>query len=112
MKWRPLLKQVFLKKMIKKSLPFALLISLLLDISIEGKERLLTDEMGRKVKIPYPAKRIISLAPSITEILFALGLNEEIAAVTNFCDYPEAVLNNPRIGGFIIPIIEKNVYFN
>lgn len=95
--------------MIKKSLPLALLISLLLNISIEGKERLLTDEMGRKVKIPYPAKRIISLAPSITEILFALGLNEEIAAVTNFCDYPEAVLKKPRIGGFINPSIEKIV---
>ena len=86
-----------------------MLISLLLNISIEGKERLLTDEMGRKVKIPYPAKRIISLAPSITEILFALGLNEEIAAVTNFCDYPEAVLKKPRIGGFINPSIEKIV---
>jgi iron complex transport system substrate-binding protein len=95
--------------MFKKSLPFALLIGLLLNISIEGKERLLTDEMGRKVTIPYPVKRIISLAPSITEILFALGLNEEIAAVTNYCDYPEAVLNKPRIGGFINPSIEKIV---
>jgi iron complex transport system substrate-binding protein len=95
--------------MIKKSLPLALVISLLLPISVEGKERLLTDEMGKEIKIPYPAKRIISLAPSITEILFALGLNEEIAAVTNFCDYPEAVLNKPRIGGFINPSIEKIV---
>jgi len=109
MKWRPLLKQAFLKKMIKKLLPLALVIGLLLNIPVEGKDRLLTDEMGRKVRIHYPAKRIISLAPSITEILFALGLNEEIAAVTNFCDYPEAVLKKPRIGGFINPSIEKIV---
>lgn len=95
--------------MIKKSLLLALVISLFLNISAEGKERLLTDEMGRKVKIPHSARRIISLAPSITEILFALGLNEEIAAVTNFCDYPEAVLNKPRIGGFVNPDIEKIV---
>jgi iron complex transport system substrate-binding protein len=95
--------------MIKKLLPLVLVISLLLHISVEGKDRLLTDEMGRKVKIPHPAKRIISLAPSITEILFALGLNEEIVAVTNYCDYPEAVLNKPRIGGFINPSIEKIV---
>jgi iron complex transport system substrate-binding protein len=95
--------------MVKKLLPLVLVISLLLHISVEGKDRLLTDEMGRKVKIPYPAKRIISLAPSITEILFALGLNEEIAAVTNYCDYPAAVLNKPRIGGFINPSIEKIV---
>src|SRR5512136_2513696 len=95
--------------MIRKSLLLALVISLLLNIPAEGKDRLLTDETGRKVKIPYPAKRIIPLAPSITEILFALGLNEEIAAVTNFCDYPEAVLNKPRIGGFVNPDIEKIV---
>lgn len=95
--------------MIKNSLPLALAISLLLHISVEGKDRLLTDEMGRKVTIPCPARRIISLAPSVTEILFALGLNEEIAAVTNYCDYPKAVLNKPRIGGFINPSIEKIV---
>ena len=95
--------------MIRKSLLFALVISLLLHIPAEGKDRLLTDETGRKVKIPYPAKRIISLAPSITEILFALGLNEEIAAITNFCDYPEAVLGKPRIGGFVNPDTEKIV---
>jgi iron complex transport system substrate-binding protein len=95
--------------MIKKSLPLALVITLLIHISLDGKERLLTDETGRRVAIPYPAKRIISLAPSITEILFALGLNEEIAAVTNYCDYPEAVLNKPRVGGYINPSIEKIV---
>lgn len=95
--------------MIRKSLLFALVLSLLLHIPAEGKDRLLTDETGRKVKIPYPAKRIISLAPSITEILFALGLNEEIAAITNFCDYPEAVLGKPRIGGFVNPDTEKIV---
>ena len=95
--------------MIRKSLLFALVLSLLLHIPAEGKDRLLTDETGRKVKIPYPAKRIISLAPSITEILFALGLNEEIAAITNFCDYPEAVLSKPRIGGFVNPDTEKIV---
>ena len=95
--------------MIRKSLLFALVLSLLLHIPAEGKDRLLTDETGRKVKIPYPARRIISLAPSITEILFALGLNEEIAAITNFCDYPEAVLGKPRIGGFVNPDTEKIV---
>jgi iron complex transport system substrate-binding protein len=95
--------------MIRKSLLLALVISLLLHIPAEGKDRLLTDETGRKIKIPYPAKRIISLAPSITEILFALGLNEEIAAITNFCDYPEAILSKPRIGGFVNPDIEKIV---
>jgi len=95
--------------MIRKSLLFAFLINLLLNISVQGGERLLTDEIGRKMKIPDSAKTIISLAPSITEILFDLGLNEEIAGVTDFCDYPEAVLSKPRIGGFVNPNIEKIV---
>ena len=95
--------------MIRKSFLLAFVIALLLNIPADGKDRLLTDETGRKVKIPYPAKRIISLAPSITEILFALGLNEEIAAITSFCDYPEAALRKPKIGGFVNPDTEKIV---
>lgn len=74
-----------------------------------SQERIMTDEIGRKVKIPHAAKKIVSLAPSITEILFALGLHDEIAGVTDFCDYPEAALKKPRIGGFVSPDIEKIV---
>ncbi len=104
-----MLKPESLGKMIRKSLLLALVISLFLNISAEGKERLLTDETGRKVKIPHSPKKIVSLAPSITEILFALGLNEEIAAVTDFCDYPGAVLTKPKIGGFVNPDVERIV---
>jgi iron complex transport system substrate-binding protein len=93
----------------RKSLLLVFIIHLLFCISIEGKERLLIDEIGRKVKIPHSPKRIISLAPGITEILFDLGLDQEIAGVTNFCDFPEAALNKPRIGGFVNPSIEKIV---
>jgi len=75
----------------------------------EAGERSLTDEAGRRVKVPLSAKRIISLAPSTTEILFAIGLRQEIAGVTNFCDYPEDVSTRPRIGGFVNPDVEKIV---
>jgi iron complex transport system substrate-binding protein len=95
--------------MIRKSIFLAFILSLLLNISVQGEERLLTDEIGRKVKIPNSPERIVSLAPSIKEILFALGLYEEIAGVTDFCDFPEAVLNKPRVGGFVNPSIEKIV---
>ncbi len=95
--------------MIRKSLLFAFIINVLFCLSVEGQERLLTDEIGRKVNIPNSPKRIISLAPSITEILFDLWLNEEIAGVTDFCDFPEAALNKPRIGGFVNPSMEKIV---
>lgn len=67
----------------------------------------MTDEVGRNVRVPNSPKRIIPLAPSITETLFALGLQEEIVGVTNFCDYPEAALKKPKIGGFVNPSVEK-----
>lgn len=53
-----------------------------------------------------PPKRIISLAPNTTEILFALGLDERIVGVTNFCDYPEEARAKPRIGGMSNPSLE------
>jgi iron complex transport system substrate-binding protein len=77
--------------------------------SVEAGERVLLDEAGRRVEVPLSAKRIISLAPSITEILFGLGLRQEIVGITNFCDYPEEVTTKPRIGGFVNPDIEKIV---
>jgi iron complex transport system substrate-binding protein len=84
-------------------------ICLLLTISAKGQDRIFTDEIGRKVKVPHSPRRIISLAPSITEMLFALGFNDKIAGVTNFCDYPEAASGKPKIGGFVNPSIEKIV---
>jgi len=47
-----------------------------------------------------PASRIVSLAPSITEILFALGLKDKIVGDTDYCDYPPEAKNLPKVGGF------------
>lgn len=65
-----------------------------------------TDAMQRKVAVPTSVKRIVSVAPSVTEMLFAIGLDEEIVGVTDFCDYPDAALEKPRIGGYHIPNVE------
>ncbi len=54
-----------------------------------------------------PGLRIISLAPSITEILFELGLDEEIAGVTGFCDYPDEAELKEKVGSFSKPNIER-----
>ncbi len=51
--------------------------------------------------------RYISLAPSTTEILFALGLDEEIAGVSTYCNYPEQAKNKTKVGNFSSPSIEK-----
>jgi iron complex transport system substrate-binding protein len=65
------------------------------------------DDAGRKITLKEKPKRLISLAPSNTEILFALGLEKRIVGVTKFCDYPPAAKKKPKIGGFADPSIEK-----
>lgn len=94
--------------MIRKSILLICLL-FLLHIPAHGQDGLFTDEIGKKVRIPNSPKRIVSMAPNLTEILFTLGLQEEIVGVTDFCDYPEAALTKQRIGGFANPSIEKIV---
>ena len=60
--------------------------------------RTFVDDMGRKLFLAKHPKRIISLAPSVTEMLFAIGLNDEIVGVTEFCDYPPEALEKPKVG--------------
>jgi iron complex transport system substrate-binding protein len=56
-----------------------------------------------------PPARIISLAPSVTEILFSAGLGDNIVGVTTFCDYPEEAKAKPKIGGMSNPSLEAVV---
>lgn len=58
------------------------------------------DQLGREVTIPYPPRRIISLVPSQTELLYDLGLDEEVIGITKFCIHPDNWFRNKtRIGG-------------
>jgi iron complex transport system substrate-binding protein len=68
-----------------------------------------TDDLGREVSIEGIPQRIISLAPSNTEVLFALGLEDRVVGVTEFCDYPEAALDKPKVGGFSTVDVERVV---
>lgn len=52
-------------------------------------------------------QRIVSLAPGITEVLFALGAGKKVKGVTDFCDFPEPVKKLPKVGGFYDPNFEK-----
>jgi iron complex transport system substrate-binding protein len=71
--------------------------------------RTVTDEIGRSVNISPAPQRIVSLAPGITETLYALGLDRSIVGVTTFCDWPQAARAKTKIGGFTNPSIEKIV---
>lgn len=65
------------------------------------------DQFNNKVKIEKEPKRIVSLAPSHTEILYSLGLGDKIVGVTSFCDYPEEAKEKDKIGNFEGVNIEK-----
>jgi iron complex transport system substrate-binding protein len=67
------------------------------------------DDLGRTVKIERLPQRIISLAPSNTEIIYALGLEDRLVGTTDYCDYPEAAKDKPRVAGYVNPDLEKVV---
>jgi len=70
--------------------------------------RIYTDMLGREVSIPYPPRRIISLVPSQTELLFDLGLQDEVVGITKFCVHPnDWFRNKTRVGGTKLVNIDK-----
>lgn len=71
--------------------------------------RLLRDGAGREVRAPARPERIVSLAPSVTEILFAVGAGDRVVGVTDFCDAPAEATTRARIGGLINPDLERIV---
>jgi len=71
--------------------------------------RELTDGAGRSIKVPARIERIVSLAPSMTETVFALGLQARLAGVTDHCDFPPEALALPKVGGGLTPSLERIV---
>jgi len=69
----------------------------------------LSDDLGRSVTLERPASRIVSLAPSVTECLFAIGAGARVAGVTDYCNYPPEASARPHVGGMINPSIEAIV---
>jgi iron complex transport system substrate-binding protein len=67
------------------------------------------DETGRTVRIPQPVRRIVSLAPSLTETVYALGLQDRLVGDTDYCDYPPDAQKKTKVGGAINPSLEKIV---
>jgi len=66
-----------------------------------------TDEIGRQVSIPARPERIISLAPSVTEILFMLGAGDRLIGVTSHCTWPAEALAKPRVADLLNPNYER-----
>ncbi len=66
-----------------------------------------TDDMGRVVSIDEISERIVSHVPGITEILFALGLNEKVVGVSEYCDYPEAAKLKEKVEASGILLLKR-----
>jgi cobalamin transport system substrate-binding protein len=68
--------------------------------------RKVVDELGRTIRIPQPVRRIVSLSPSSTETIYALGLQERLVGDTDYCDYPPDAQKKTKVGGATSPSLE------
>jgi iron complex transport system substrate-binding protein len=71
--------------------------------------RIATDQTGRRVDVPERLERLVSLAPSITETLFALGLGDHLVGNTDYCEYPPEARAKPHVGSVLNPNLERIV---
>jgi len=67
------------------------------------------DETGRAVRIPQPVLRIVSLAPSLTETIYALGVQDHLVGDTEYCDYPPDAQKKQKVGDTLNPSLEEIV---
>lgn len=67
------------------------------------------DDRGIPVRMDLPPRRVVSLAPNLTEIVFLLGQEGKLAGVTRFCNYPPRAAALPRVGGIVDPDVERIV---
>ena len=71
--------------------------------------RVVTDDLGRTVVVPVHIERVVSTAPSITEMVFATGGGTRLVGVTTFCDYPEEAKSIAKVGDTMTPNVETIV---
>ena len=90
---------------------FTLVIAMGLQLSFqtpaEASAIQVIDDQNRTLTLPQPAKRIISLAPSVTELLYSAGAGDKVVAVVQYSDFPEAAKALPRVGGYTQLDIER-----
>ncbi|MCE5336953.1 MAG: cobalamin-binding protein [Desulfobacteraceae bacterium] len=88
---------------------FTLVLAFVLCAGKSGESREIRDQAGRTVSVPDNPERVVSLAPSVTEIVFALGEGDRLKGVTEHCDFPAAALALPKIGSYVHLDLEKIV---
>lgn len=76
------------------------------EVPADAEMRVVKDDLGREVRLPVKVTRAVSLAPSITEMVFAAGAGDRLVGVTTYCDFPAAAKNIQRVGDTQSPNIE------
>lgn len=84
------------------------LIGLFFD-SVYAESRTLVDQTGRAVEVPQFPKRVVSLAPNITEIIYDLNCEDRLKGVTSYSDFPKAAQQLPKVGTYVYLDLEKIV---
>ena len=93
----------------RKLYPIFLVLMLALVGAKTGESRLARDQAGRTVSVPDNPLRVVSLAPSITEIVFALGEEDRLKGVTEYSDFPAEAQALPKIGSYVHLDLERIV---
>lgn len=77
--------------------------------SVEEARIIVTDDTGYRVELQEAPTRVVSIAPNVTEIMFAIGADEKLVGVTDICDFPPEAKEKSEIGNFVNPDLEKIV---
>lgn len=80
-----------------------------LSVVLAAETKLVTDQTGKEIKVPVSPKRVVALAPSITEIVFAVNRGDLLVGVTRFSNYPETANKLPSVGSYVYLDLERIV---
>ena len=80
---------------------------LFIGIGTLSHAKMVTDKLGRNLTVPDAPQRVVALAPSITEIIYALGQEHLLKGVTVYSDYPPAAVRLPKVGSYVQLNLEK-----
>ena len=87
-------------------------ITILLAGSLPLTAKTAEDQLGREIRVPDDPRRIIALAPSISEIIFALGQQDRLKGTTQFSNYPPEAAKLPKVGSYVRLDLERIVALN
>jgi iron complex transport system substrate-binding protein len=78
-------------------------------IVMPSHAKIVTDQLRREITVPDTPQRVVALAPSITEIIYALGRESLLKGVTQYSDFPPEAVNLPKVGSYVQLNLEKIV---